>query len=430
MNATQNIPSGFSYYFTKLEKIKADLQNFSAAGQTPCYVFDKEEVQKNYRAFVSGFKNNGLEIKPFYATKSNYYIGILKTVVEEGGGIDVSSQRELKLALKAKAKEIIYTGPAKTKKDFELILKHHSKITINLETLRELRLLSDMAVKAKITIKCGVRIYTVNQSGWTKFGIPINRLKNFFDEAIKLDGIDFCGIHFHISFNYTPERYVATLKELGEYLKSNFPAEELGRFKYLDIGGGILPDALEGVYSWNPKQLMQYPDEETFLSEIRADSFQPRILPIEVSPFDAFASEITGAFNEHIKPLLPKIQVYAEPGRFISHSSMHLLTSLIDIKEDKFAIADGGNNMVGWEKYQYIYYAPCFNLSQFDLKNEIPFLVYGSLCTPEDIWTYYIYTKNKPVEGDLLCIPFQGSYTYTLAQNFIKDIPPVYDMRV
>ena len=62
-------------------------------------------------------------------------------------------------------------------------------------------------------------------------------------------------------------------------------------------------------------------------------------------------------------------------------------------------------------------------------KREIPFMLYGSLCTPEDIWSYYLYTASDPKEGDIVLVPFQGAYTYTLAQEFIKEIPPVLDLK-
>ena len=46
------------------------------------------------------------------------------------------------------------------------------------------------------------------------------------------------------------------------------------------------------------------------------------------------------------------------------------------------------------------------------------------LCTPHDLWGYYL--RGRAVRlGDLLCMPFQGAYTYTLAQRFIRPVPPV-----
>ena len=83
--------------------------------------------------------------------------------------------------------------------------------------------------------------------------------------------------------------------------------------------------------------------------------------------------------------------------------------------------------MIGWEKYQFFNYVPIFNLTNFSITKEIPFILYGSLCTPDDIWGYYFY-GDKIEKNDIFLLPFQGAYTYTLAQNFIKEIPQVYNL--
>ena len=83
--------------------------------------------------------------------------------------------------------------------------------------------------------------------------------------------------------------------------------------------------------------------------------------------------------------------------------------------------------MIGWEKFQWVDYTPVFNLSNFSAKKEFPFLLYGSLCTVDDIWGYYVYA-SKLEEKDVLIIPYQGAYTYSTAQEFIRDIPKVIDI--
>ncbi|MBU1018505.1 MAG: alanine racemase [Patescibacteria group bacterium] len=396
--------------------------------KTPLYIFDKKEAQKNIRSFKNAFKKYGVDLSIFFATKSNYYPGLLRTVVSEGENIDVSSRRELKLALKAGSKRIIYTGPAKTRDDFELILKHHSKVTVNLESLRELELMAKMAREKKVTMRCGVRIYTKMQSGWTKFGIPLSDLKGFYDQAQKYKYINFCGVHFHISFNKTPDKYLKTLDELSKYFKKHFRVEERLDFEYIDIGGGFYPETSEGIYPWNPNQETHIPDFDKHIKHMLADKFKPRYLPIKVDPIDVFAEKISAVYKNTILPLLPNVHLYAEPGRFISHSTMHFLLTIMDVKDKNLAITDGGTNMVGWEKHQFFYYVPLINLSQFDLKREIPFVLYGSLCTPDDIWGYYMFTKGLPKSGDIILMPYQGAYTYTLAQEFIKEIPEVWEM--
>lgn len=420
--------TNFKEEVLKIKNKKPFFLELAKKKETPLYIFDKTEIQKNIKRFKTAFKKEGVNINIFYATKSNYYLGILKTVVKEGENLDVSSQRELKLALKAGSKRIIYTGPAKTEKDFELILKHYKKITVNLESLRELKLLAEMAKKRNITIQCGLRVYTSMQAGWTKFGMPMEELKKFFHEAQKLKSIHFCGIHFHISFNKNPEKYIKTLEMLIEYLKKNFTESERKQFEYLDIGGGFYPQQWQAFYSWNKNQDAYFPEDRDIFNEIIEDKFSNRIIPLGSEPIENFAKKISMVFKTKVKKVLPNVSLYAEPGRYISHSSMHFLLKLIDIKNPHIGITDGGNNMIGWELFQFYYYAPIFNLSQFEEKKEIPFITYGSLCTPDDIWGYYMYTKGQPREGDIILMPFQGAYTYTLSQEFIKDIPPVYDI--
>lgn len=408
----------------RLEKDKW-LQIAKKTGE-PFYLFDKKLARNNIETFKNEFKKNRLPIEIYYAIKANYYPGLLRTVVEEGGHLDASSDREFLLALRAKPKKIVFTGPGKRRTDFELIIKNSHITNVNLESFRELRELGTMAKQKRKTIRCGLRVVTSQQDGWTKFGLPLENLAAFYVEAQKFSYLKFCGIHFHISMNKTPDPYVKTFKEIAEYCRKNFTEKERASFEYIDMGGGYYPNAFEGVYTWNQERLDK--DIKPFLKKILADKVKPRFVPVEICPFGKVVSEISKSWKKNIVPTLQNAQLYCEPGRFIANDVMHIVMRIIDIKHPQMAIMDASGNMIGWEKYQYYNYAPIFNLSQFDLKREIPFVTYGSLCTPDDIWGYYLYTKGKPREGDILCMPFQGSYSYTFAQEFIKSIPKVVDL--
>ena len=52
---------------------------------------------------------------------------------------EVSSFFELKLALKLKAKKIIFNGPGKTKKELNLAISNSDKVLINVDSLGELK---------------------------------------------------------------------------------------------------------------------------------------------------------------------------------------------------------------------------------------------------------------------------------------------------
>jgi diaminopimelate decarboxylase len=113
-----------------------------------------------------------------------------------------------------------------------------------------------------------------------------------------------------------------------------------------------------------------------------------------------------------------------EPGQIIANDSLHIVLRVRDVKDTRFGIADGGTNIIGvWEKYED-YYAPVLNLTHPSTR-EVPFTLYGNLCTPHDVWGYYCYAA-KVKNGDVMLIPFQGAYTHTFANAFIKPIPPTY----
>lgn len=411
----------------KINELKKIGLKFAKKDITPCYLYDRKEAEANLAAIKNSFKKNGVDVSIYFAVKSNFYDGLLRTVVKNGHGLDVSSQRELKLALAAGAKKIVYTGPAKSEQDFKLIRKHVDKITLNIDSFNELNVISKVLKGKKI--KAGVRIYTVNQNevGWTKFGIPLPTLRKFYDLAKKNKSLDFCGIHFHISMNKHPTKYVETLKELGAYLKKNFNEKELESFEFIDIGGGIYPQTLEGVYKFNPNQELKYFNPDFDYDRVLRDEYKPRYTPILAEPIGNFARDISKAWKKYILPVVPEVKMYAEPGRFVSHSCLHILLRVIDIKNNKRAIIDGGNNVIGWEKYQYFYYSPVYNLTHFNPKKEQPYILYGSLCTPDDIWGYYYFGNDMKI-GDVLMLPYQGCYSYATSCDFIRGMPKVYDI--
>jgi len=111
-----------------------------------------------------------------------------------------------------------------------------------------------------------------------------------------------------------------------------------------------------------------------------------------------------------------------EPGRWLSTPSMHVLLKVIDKKEPTVVIADGGINLLGWERplFEFI---PLLNLTRPSFR-EFPVRVFGPLCTPLDIWGTTLFGEGVE-NGDILLVPDQGSYTYCLRQSFIKPIARV-----
>jgi diaminopimelate decarboxylase len=104
---------------------------------------------------------------------------------------------------------------------------------------------------------------------------------------------------------------------------------------------------------------------------------------------------------------------------------MHIVLSVVDIKDETNVILGGGVNMVGWQRFEYEYF-PLINISS-PSKKEIKCNMWGHLCTTWDIWGYFCYS-GKFKKGDIIVVPNQGALTYSLAQNFIYSIPQVYKL--
>ena len=130
------------------------------------------------------------------------------------------------------------------------------------------------------------------------------------------------------------------------------------------------------------------------------------------------ARQIIEAFRAHITPS-GATELWLEPGRYVVNKGVHLLLRVADIKGDAIAITDGGTNLLGWERLESEH-CPLINLSQPALSQH-PCRVYGSLCTPHDLWGFTCYGRGLAV-GDVLLLPAQGAYVQTLAQRFIKPV--------
>ncbi len=357
------------------------LLTLAAMYPTPFYIFDKEELAKSCEKFKTIFGRYIPNSQFFYAMKANPHPWVLQEVARHGFGIDASSGRELKIAEKARAKKYIFTGPGKTHD--ELVYATSQKnVTINIDSAKEIEKLATITARYKKPIEVGIRIYTNTHGYWNKFGIPLSALAACWQRCLSTKTIVPSGIQVHMSWNKSERPYVKVISEIGSYLKKNHTLFE--SLKFIDLGGGFLTQESGGV------------------------------------PLSSYARGIKKAIDTHIP--IKNIIFYFEPGRVIASPAMHIMLRVEDIK-NKIAITDGGTNMIGWVDKEDPF-PSIFNLSR-PSKKKLLIKVFGSLCTPEDIWGDRVYGKAI-AEGDILFLPNQGAYTYTYAQAFIKEFPRVY----
>jgi diaminopimelate decarboxylase len=381
---------------------------------SPLYVFDEGILLERVAQFAAAFKETLDDIRIFYAVKSNNHPALVGSLVRSGLGLDVSSGLELELALRSNCSDIIFSGPGKTEKELQLAAGHSDRVTVLMDSFGELDRLENAAAELQTRIKAGVRLNTDDRGLWRKFGIPLSRLDSFMQNAAGCSHVLLEGLQFHSSWNLDPGQQVNFIARLGESLQ-NLAQNRRELIKFIDIGGGYWPPQGEWLqWAGTSKGRLH-----RALLNTRSPSTEHYKLPS--SPITTFAEKIGAAIQRHVTPYVD-CRFYAEPGRWLCNDAMHILLTVVDKKAEDLVITDGGTNIIGWERFETDYF-PIINLSR-PSKSEHKCFILGSLCTPHDVWGYgYFGKKIEP--GDLLLIPNQGAYTYSLRQEFIKPLPEV-----
>ena len=355
----------------------------------------------------------------FYAMKSNHLPEISQKAVKLGSGLDVSSGIELESALSTGCERIIFSGPGKRDEELELAVKNSERITIMLDSPGEFRRLSHVVKrsikKSRNKISTGIRIRNPLQGNWNKFGTPLDELGHFLKIISEDNLIEAEGVQFHTSWNLGPETQIKLINNIGNFLMHRVPGNYRKNFRFLDIGGGYWPDSGEWL---NPENTVAGKLIRTVFPGVKFDN---RHYYMKSKGLAYFSKEISKTIMIH-EDILNDLEIWAEPGRWISTCSMHILLKVIDVKKSDIAITDGGINILGWER-PLTEYIPVINLTR-PSGTEKNVTVFGSLCTPDDIWGRTLFGEDIK-KGDILIIPDQGAYTYSLRQGFIKPVPRI-----
>ncbi|HNX27736.1 MAG TPA: alanine racemase, partial [Phycisphaerae bacterium] len=336
-------------YFSRAAEFLALADKFG----TPLYVIDSAAIASRVSQFMNAFAGlAGMRI--YYPVKTNSCPQVVREMINCGCGIEVSSGQELAMVLGLGSQDIIFNGPGKQADELRLAVKNHSCVRVLVDSFEELSLLGRLAGEAGCEVNIGVRV--TSGPSWKKFGIPPSKLCEFIDCCDAFAGVRLEGIQFHTSWNMNPSAQVAFLSVLGDELKK-LSATHRNRIKFLDIGGGFWPEQGEWL---TPEGTALGRVLKELAPELLADD--RRRFRIPAVPIEDFAGAITTGLREYVFPYV-ECGIYAEPGRWLINSGMHILIKVLDVKDGgNMVITCGGINAVGWERFETDY-CPVLNLS-------------------------------------------------------------------
>ncbi|GIH20092.1 alanine racemase [Rugosimonospora africana] len=226
------------------ERVTAALRG--VPGPVCAYVYDTSVLRERVAAVRAAVPEGATVL---YAVKANGTPGVVAALAEVADGLEVASGGELELAVRAGARHIAFSGPAKT--DEELGAAIAAGATVNVESLLELRRLAALAGTAPAQAP-PVRIaLRVNRAGPTlpgshrmtgvptPFGLDISAL----DEAVALvrgqPRLDPVGFHLHaVSNNLDAPAHAAFIADALDW--SRRAADRYGlRLREVNVGGGF-----------------------------------------------------------------------------------------------------------------------------------------------------------------------------------------------
>ena len=367
--------------------------------QTPCFILDKEELEKSVKGYQNALKSNFKRSIVGYSVKTNSVPACMKLAGEMGAYAEVVSHDEWELARLCgfDRQHIVYNGPMKSKETFLDAVEHGA--IVNIETKRELEWLkeldaqvSDDVQKYKVGIRLNINISHVSpedadgENDNSRFGFSDET--NEFADAValiaKMPNVELAGLHIHRTAH---SRSIRFYKQSIAFACKTIEKYGL-KLDYLDVGGGYF-----GIF----------PNKPTYQ---------------EYS--DAFCEVLTSHG-------LQDLCVIVEPGNALVASCFAFLSEVIDVKhvEDGlwFATTDGSRNDLDpfFKKSGY--------LNEVLYAHETPAvkeqIVSGCTCLEYD----RMFTlTDKPLlsVGDRIYYRNVGAYTMCLSPMFIRYIPNIY----
>ncbi len=352
---------------------------------TPFYLYSHATLVDHFKKIENAFASTNPLI--CFAMKSNGNAAVVKTLINQGAGIDIVSGGELQKAIRlgANPKTICFASAGKTEEEITLAIKK-GILLFNVESKEELGEINRIAKKLKKNVQVALRINPdVNAATHkkittgtlkNKFGVDLKTAREILKNTKKYSNIKINGLHMHLGSQITSVKpYVDALKKIIKFLE--VLCSDSICLRYLDIGGGF------GI-SYDKKA-------------ITPKQFAKALLPL---------LRMTG------------LEIILEPGRFIAGPSGIFVTKVLYNKDNgvkKFVIVDGGMNDFARPSLYNAYHEilPTKKTSVKKVKVD----VVGPICESGDF-----FAKDRRLasvkKNDLLAIMRAGAYGSTMASNY------------
>jgi len=374
------------------------LESVSLAGVaaqfgTPCYVYSRAAIERQWRAFDAAFAGRAHLV--CYAVKANSTLGVLQVLARLGSGFDIVSVGELERVIAAGGApaRTVFSGVGKRADEMRRALEAGIRC-FNVESESELHRLdavagsmntvAPVALRVNPDVDAGTHPYISTGLRENKFGIGREEAVGIYRAAGQLAHVRLTGVACHVGSQIVSlapfQDAAARMAELVRELKDDGLVVD-----HVDLGGGL------GVRHTN-----ELPPEPAALVR-------------------AYCAAFAGI----------DVELHVEPGRAIVANAGLLLTRVEYLKQNgikHFAVVDAAMNDLlrpalykSWHDIVPVHAGSTAAQRRYD--------VVGPVCESADF-----LGLDRPLaisEGDLLAVCSVGAYGATMASNYNSRPRPV-----
>jgi ornithine decarboxylase len=354
---------------------RASLTDLVAKHETPFMVLDLEEIDYQYKSLQAALPG----VQLFYALKALSHPELIKRLKKLGSSFDLATIGEVDLveSLGIKGNQCIHTHPIKKDKEIARALEFGCTRFV-VDNVEEMKKFYKYAGKVELIIRVSFRSRQAVVDLSRKFGCALEELPILVEMA-QQNGIDVVGLSFHVgSQSLSPMTQVNAIRSSIAAMK----VMNNVKWKFLDIGGSF------------------------------PVSYQEAVLPI---------ADFCAPLMEALSELPEGMEVFAEPGRFISAPSMIEVVSIVGKAKRGarmwYYLDDGVYGGFSGQMFDHAVY-PLAPLKPFDPTGVfLPSVLAGPTCDSVDVIAEDIELPEMEI-GDILIGKQMGAYTLASATEF------------
>ncbi len=381
---------------------------------TPAYVLDEDDFRSRARAFRDGFA--GYDV--YYAGKAFLCTAVARWVAEEGLCLDVCSDGELTVALRAGTDpaRIGYHGNNKTAMELRravdagvgrIIVDSFHEIDRVADVARQLGVRQGVMIRVTAGVEAHTHEFIATAHEDQKFGFSISSGDAFeaASRVVAAEGLELRGLHSHIGsqifdtsgWEVAARRVLALHARIGTELGEVLPE--------LDLGGGF------GI---------AYTTQD--------DPADPAVLAEQITKIVTGECAALGIAVPHLS---------IEPGRAIVGPAMCTVYTVGTVKQvaldggatRTYVSVDGGmSDNIRTALYDADY--SCTLASRVSDAAPVLARVVGKHCESGDIVVKDEFLPGDIAPGDLVAVPATGAYGRSMASNYNHALrPPVVAVR-